>query len=67
MPETCIYRIDYRYHSSLSMSFDEPHMVDYVEAPRNIWRDQLETLCRGKIPGFNSLNSFSRVNPIKLA
>ncbi len=66
MPNTCIYRIDYRYRSSLSLAFDADHATAYVEAPENIWRDQLESMCCGKIEGFSSLNSFSKVNLIKL-
>ena len=67
MPNTCIYKIDYRYRSSLSLAFDVNHATVYVEAPENILRDQLESMCREKIDGFSSLNSFRRVNPIKLA
>ncbi len=66
MPETCIYKIDYQYHSSFSLGFDESHMIDYVEAPKNIWRDQLETLCHRHIPGFFSLNSFHAIGVRKL-
>jgi hypothetical protein len=67
MPNTCIYKIDYRYRSSLSLAFDADHATAYVEAPENVWRDQLESMCYKKIDGFSSLNSFSRINPIKLA
>lgn len=67
MPNTCIYKIDFRRRSRLSLAFDADHAIAYVEAPENVWRDQLESMCYGKIEGFSSLNSFSRVNPIKLA
>ena len=66
MPNTCIYKIDYRYRSSLSLAFDCNHLTAYVEAPENVWCDQLESMCRGKIAGFSSLNSFRAIGVRKL-
>ena len=66
MPETCIYKLDYQYHSSSSLAWDEMHATEIVEAPKNIGFRELETLCRQKIPGFWSLNNFKEVNVWKL-
>ena len=43
--ETCIYRVTYEYHSTCSFAFDNSNAVVYVEARKNIWRDELEKLC----------------------
>lgn len=51
MPETCFYKIDYQHHSSTSFAFDEMHAAAIVEAPKDIYFDKLDSLCRQKIPG----------------
>lgn len=66
MPETCFYKIDYQHHSSMSFAFDEMHVTAIVEAPKDIYFDKLDSLCRQKIPGFWSLNKFSQVYIRKL-
>lgn len=66
MPETCIYKLDYQHHSSSSLAWDEMHATEIVEAPKNIYFKDLETLCRQKIPGFWSLNDFKEVYVRKL-
>lgn len=56
--DTCIYEIDYEYHSNCSFVFDVHHMKLLVEAPKGICRDQMQKLCSQKISGFAWLNSF---------
>ena len=64
--DTCIYEIDYQYHSHFSMAFDEDHVRALVEAPKGLWKDQLEKLCRDKFQGFAWLNAAREVNIVKL-
>lgn len=59
--ETCIYKVTYEYRSSCSFAFDNSNAVVYVEARKNIWRDELEELCRQKFDGFSFIR---RVEPI---
>lgn len=66
MLETTIYKLDYQHHSTLSFAFDQMHATEIVEAPKNIYFKDLESLCRSKIPGFWHLNSFKEVNVRKL-
>lgn len=66
MPETCIYKLDYQHHSTLSFAFDIMHATEIVEASKNIGFKELETLCRQKIPGFWALNNFKEVYVRKL-
>ena len=35
--DTCIYEIDYEYHSNSSFMLDVHHMKALVEAPKGIW------------------------------
>lgn len=66
MPETWFYMLDYQYHSSTSFAFDQMHATAIVEAPKDIYFDKLDSLCRQKIPGFWSLNKFRQVYIHKL-
>ena len=66
MPKTCIYEIDYKYHSNCSFMFDEAHMRALVEAPKGICRDQMQKLCSQKFLGFAGLNSFREAYITKL-
>ena len=66
MPETAFYKIDFQYHSSMSLAFDEMHATEIVEAPENINKLELSELCRKNIPGFWHLNSFKKTFVRKL-
>jgi len=66
MPETCIYKLDYQHHSSLSFAWDEMHATEIVEAPKDISHKDLDSLRRQKIPGFWHLNNFKKVYVRKL-
>ena len=65
--ETCIYRVIYTYHSHLSFAFNDSRAVVYVEARKDIWRDELERLCCQKFDRFWRLNSFEKIYVTKLA
>lgn len=64
--ETCIYRVTYEYHSTCSFAFDNSNAVVYVEARKNIWRDELEKLCQQKFKGFRFIRGFEEVYVHKL-
>ncbi len=64
--ETCIYKVTYEYRSMCSFAFDNSHAVVYVEARKNIWRDELEELCRQKFDGFCFIRRFEQVYVHKL-
>lgn len=66
MPKTCIYEIDYEYHSNCSFMLDVAHMRALVEAPEGISRDQLQKLCSQKFSGFAWLNGFHKACITKL-
>lgn len=64
--ETCIYRVTYEYHSMSSFAFDNSNAVVYVEARKNIWRDELEKLCQQKFDGFCFIRSVEPIHVTKL-
>jgi hypothetical protein len=64
--DTCIYEIDYEYHSNCSFVFDVHHMRALVEAPEGISRDQMQKLCSQKFLGFAWLNGFHKADITKL-
>ena len=64
--DTCIYEIDYQYHSNCSFMFDVAHMRALVEAPKDICRDQMQKLCSQKFLGFAWLNAFRKADITKL-
>lgn len=65
--ETCIYEVDYEYHSHTSFAFDEAHATVLVEAPRSIYPWTIEEFCRKNIDGFYRLNSFRLRRILKFA
>lgn len=64
--ETCIYKVTYNYRSTCSLAFDNSNAVIYVEARKNIWRDELEKLCKQKFDGFSFIRRFETVYVHKL-
>lgn len=66
MKKTALYMIDYEYHSNSSFAFDEMHRTAIVEAPENVTIQKLRNLCYAKIPGCFTVNSYRRVDVIKL-
>lgn len=66
MEKTALYMIDYEYHGRSSFAFDRMHQIDIVEAPENITDNKFRNLCYAKIPGCFAVNSYRKVNVIKL-
>lgn len=64
--KTALYMIDYQYRSKSSFAFDETHRIDVVEAPENATAREIRNLCYAKIPGCFAVNSYRRVDVVKL-
>lgn len=65
--ETCVYRVDYVCHCSWSMAFDSQHAIAYVEAPAEIFPWDMEKLMRKKFDQCWKVNSFKKINIVKLS
>lgn len=67
MGSTCIYEVDFVYHSCVSRKSDNQHAKTLVEAPEDIFKSELENLCKAKFPSsFSKLNSFKKAMIHKL-
>lgn len=65
--ETCIYKVDYVYRCPYLASFSNDHEIAYVEAPKGIFRLDMEKRLVRTLEGFRSLNSFHPLEVTKLA
>lgn len=67
--ETCIYKVDYCYRSSVFMSFDNDHAVAYVETTPEIARDKSKLdllMSKSGIEGICGINSVKEISVKKL-
>lgn len=64
--ETCIYKVDYVYHSLASFAFDNQHAIAYVEAPKNIFPWVMEKIMHQKFDRCWKVNSFEKIEIVKL-